>query len=150
MTIRLRLDPGDPDPLFRQLVRAVKRDVATGRLRAGDRLPSVRDLAKTLLVNPNTVAKAYAVLESEGVTVSRRGAGTSVADVRPTMRSDESRRLLRRALEAALVDALHRGLSEEQVRAEFDEALGELAFPRSDCAADGAGPHDDSDNEEAP
>jgi len=56
--IALRIDPTRPEPLFQQLVDAVKDGVARGRLSAGDRLPSVRELAKELVINPNTIAKA--------------------------------------------------------------------------------------------
>jgi GntR family transcriptional regulator len=119
----LRVDPADPEPLFSQLVAAVKRAVATGRLRAGDKLPSVRELAAELTINPNTIAKAYHALETEGVTVSRHGSGTFVADRRVTLRRPEQIRRLRDALDALLSDAVHLGLSEEDVRGGFDDAM---------------------------
>ncbi len=125
----LRVDPASPEPLFAQLVAAVKRAVATGRLRAGDRLPSVRELAAELTINPNTIAKAYQALEAEGVTVSRHGSGTFVADRRVTVRRSEQKRRVREGLDALLSDALHLGLSEDDVRDEFDDAVRRVRWP---------------------
>ncbi len=124
------IDPAGGEPLFQQLVNAIRRDVATGRLRPGDRLPSVRDLAKDLVLNPNTVAKAYAALETEGVTASRRGAGTFVADsnARAVLKSDERRRRFREALEAALSDAVHLGMSAEEVERTIAASMKRFRF----------------------
>jgi len=124
----LRVDPASPEPLFAQLVAAVKRAVATGKLRAGDKLPSVRELAAELTINPNTIAKAYQALESEGVTMSRHGQGTFVADRRITVRRPEQKRRLREGLDALMSDAVHLGLSEDDVREEFDDAMKRVRF----------------------
>jgi GntR family transcriptional regulator len=119
----IRIDPASRDPLFTQIVESVKRDVGTGRLKPGDRLPSVRDLAKDLVINPNTIAKAYQVLEAEGVTVSRRGAGTFIADRRPRLAAGERRRRLGAAMDALLSEAVHLGLTEEEIRAALEAAI---------------------------
>jgi len=126
--IALRIDPTRPEPLFQQLVDAVKDGVARGRLSAGDRLPSVRELAKELVINPNTIAKAYRVLEAEGLTYSRRGTGTFIAERRIVMTSEERLRRFRRGLEPLLADAAHMGLTEEELRKSFDEALRRFRF----------------------
>ncbi len=122
------IQPSGSEPLFQQIVNSVKRGVATGRLRPGDKLPSVRDLAKELVINPNTVARAYQVLESEGVTLSRRGAGTFVAERRVVMRRDAMRRQLEEALAAALTDAVNQGLAEEDMRKSFEAVLRRFRF----------------------
>jgi GntR family transcriptional regulator len=119
----LRVDPSAPEPVFQQIVDHVKRAIATGQIRPDDRLPSVRDLAKELLINPNTIARAYQVLEAEGVTYSRRGAGTFIAATKPVVKAEERRRRFREAIEAALADAFHLGLSEEEARKAFDAAM---------------------------
>jgi len=119
----LRVDPSLGDPVFQQIVGFVKREIATGRLEPDERLPSVRDLAKELVINPNTIARAYQALEAEGVTYSRRGAGTFVAATKPSVTAAERRRRFREAIEAALADAFHLGLSEEEARKAFDAAM---------------------------
>jgi len=122
------IDPSRSEPLFQQIVAAVKRDVATGRLRPGDRLPTVRESALDLVVNPNTIAKAYRVLEAEGVTVSRRGAGTFIAPHRPTTSRRERVRAFREALDEALADAVHRGLTRAEAERAIESALKRFRF----------------------
>src|ERR1044071_2060980 len=77
------LSPSHPMPLYAQLTRAIQFAIATARLRAGDQLPTVRQLAVDLRVNANTVAKVYLALEREGVLVTKRGVGTFIADAQP-------------------------------------------------------------------
>ena len=72
------INPADPMPLYVQLTRAIQFAVTTGRLRIGDQLPTVRQLAVDLRINANTVAKVYAELERDGVVETRRGVGTFV------------------------------------------------------------------------
>ncbi|MFZ5817314.1 MAG: GntR family transcriptional regulator [Bacillota bacterium] len=76
----LHIDPSSGTPIYRQIVDQVRQAVASGVLRAGDKLPSVRDMAVELAVNPNTIAKAYQELERDGVIITPRGRGSFVAD----------------------------------------------------------------------
>jgi GntR family transcriptional regulator len=73
-----QVSAADPTPLYAQLDRAIRAAIATGRLRTGDQLPTVRQMAVDLRINANTVAKVYAELERAGVLESRRGVGTFV------------------------------------------------------------------------
>lgn len=123
-----KVDPQSSEPLFQQIVNRVKQAVAVGRLKPGDRLPSVRELAKELVINPNTIARAFRELEGEGITLSRRGSGTFVAERKVVLKAEERRRRLREALEAALRDAVHLGLDEQEVRKVFDAALAKYRF----------------------
>jgi len=123
-----KVDPQSSEPLFQQIVNRVKQAVAVGRLKPGDRLPSVRELAKELVINPNTIARAFRELEGEGVTLSRRGSGTFVAERKVVLKAEERRRRLREALEAALRDAVNLGLDEQEVRKVFDAALAKYRF----------------------
>jgi GntR family transcriptional regulator len=72
------IDPKDPMPLYAQLDRAIRSAIATGRLRAGDQLPTVRQLAVDLRINANTVARVFGELERAGVVETRRGVGTFI------------------------------------------------------------------------
>ncbi len=78
--MQIALDSEDGRPVFRQIVDEIQRGVATGLLRADDPLPAVRELAKQLKVNPNTVQQAYRELERSGGAYVRRGVGTFVAE----------------------------------------------------------------------
>ncbi len=124
----LRIDPSGAGPVFQQIVDHVKRAIATAQLDPEDRLPSVRELAKELVINPNTIARAYQVLDAEGITYSRRGAGTFIAAHKPVVKGEERRRRFREAIEAALADAFHTGVSEEEARRAFDAALKRFRF----------------------
>jgi GntR family transcriptional regulator len=79
--LAFRIDVDDPRPVFRQIVDEVQRSIAVGVLKAGDPLPAVRQLAKQLKVNANTVQHAYQALEGEGSVYVKRGIGTFVASV---------------------------------------------------------------------
>jgi len=108
------LDPRDERPLYLQIVDQVRRALLVGTLRAEDPLPSVRELASELVVNPRTVSQAYGELEKEGVIYVRRGQGTFVA---PTIHPDrrERRALVRGVAERALVEARRNGLGVDEL-----------------------------------
>jgi GntR family transcriptional regulator len=76
----LRLNPLSGTPLYLQLVEHLKHSIATGAIRAGEQLPSVRKMAEDLLINPNTVVRAYRDLESEGMVELRHGSGVFVSE----------------------------------------------------------------------
>jgi GntR family transcriptional regulator len=112
------LDPSDPTPLYAQLERAIRAAIAAGKLRTGDRLPTVRQLAVDLKVNANTVAKVYAELERAGVLATQRGIGTFVRDNPPpapaTSRRDRER-VLRPHVDRLLADASAIGIPLHEV-----------------------------------
>ncbi len=76
--LRLNVDLTSPVPAFQQVVQAIKIEILSGRLKDGDRLPPIRELAKILKLNPNTVAKAYYTLEEEAMVEGRPGSGNWV------------------------------------------------------------------------
>jgi GntR family transcriptional regulator len=90
-----------------QVIDQVKRDIALGRLVEGDRLPTVRDLAIRLAINPNTMAKAYKLLEQEGVIVTRAGAGAFVAAIESGLNKAVKKRIISESMERTAVDAFH-------------------------------------------
>jgi len=108
------VDSADPTPLYAQLDRSIRAAIAAGRLKVGDRLPTVRQLAVDLRINANTVAKVYAELERAGVLATQRGIGTFVRDtptaVGPTTRRDREREL-RPLVDRLLADASAFGIS---------------------------------------
>jgi GntR family transcriptional regulator len=119
----IRVDPGSGVPITRQIVDEIRARCASGTLHTGDRLPSVRELARQLSVNQNTVLRAYERLTAEGVLELRHGEGTFVAEFSAgrhlkrelSALEDEAERLVRRA--ATL------GLSPDDVRAVIEEAI---------------------------
>jgi len=94
---KLRIDATLPVPIWSQIEDGVRHLVASGALKPGDPLPSVRDLAREQRINPNTVAKAYQRLVDAGVLETRRGEGTFVAEHPPALPAGERERVLREA-----------------------------------------------------
>src|SRR5512134_1977694 len=94
---RLAVDPALPVPIWSQIEDGVRHLVASGALRPGDAIPSVRDLAREQRINPNTVAKAYQRLVEAGVLETRRGEGTFVAERPPALAAGERERVLAEA-----------------------------------------------------
>ena len=129
------LDPRDERPLYLQIMDQVRRALVVGTLRAEDPLPSVRELAAELVVNPRTVSQAYGELEREGVIYVRRGQGTFVAtSIHPDRH--ERRALARGVAERALVDASRNGLGVEELVTMIREvAAGEAGEPARSAAA---------------
>ncbi len=113
--LHLSINQGDGTPLYLQLERQLKHLIATARLSAGDELPSVRALAQQLVINPNTVVRAYRELEAAGLIYTKRGSGTYVAD-RPVPYSDEERRrILSERLDAVVVESRNLGYTADEV-----------------------------------
>ena len=103
---RIRVDPTLPVPIWSQIEEAIRYLVASGALRPGEAVPSVRDLAREQKINPNTVAKAYQRLVDGGILETRRGEGTFVAERPPALPAAERARVLREgALRFATVAA---------------------------------------------
>jgi GntR family transcriptional regulator len=101
--------------VYDQVVRQVKFSVADGALRSGEMVPSVRELARELAINPNTVARAYRQLQDDGVLESVRGVGLSISSTARRQCQAERTRLIRARLRLVLEEALHSGLDASQI-----------------------------------
>ena len=111
------IDPHDPTPIYAQLERGLRAAIVTNRLRPGDQLPTVRQLAVDLQVNANTVARVYAELERSGVIETRRGVGSFITaagrlEARP---AEEKARSLRGFVTKVLADAAAAGFTLDEV-----------------------------------
>ncbi len=118
-----RPNPASGVPIYLQLMEQVKHSIETGALRPGEQLPGIRPLAEQLVINPNTVAKAYRELEHEGVIELRHGAGAFVAaQARPKKVTEKLR--AGQAIVAAAVERLRRsGVTNEEIRRLFEAEL---------------------------
>lgn len=118
-----RPNPSSGVPIYLQLMEQVKHGIETGAVRPGEQLPGIRPLAEALVINPNTVAKAYRELEHEGVIELRQGAGAFVsAQARAKKQTDRLR--AGQALVAAAVERLRaRGVTHDEIRRLFEAEL---------------------------
>ena len=115
-------------PIYLQLVEQVKHAIEIGALRAGDKLPGIRPLSEELVINVNTVAKAYRELEREGVVELRHGAGAFVADTAGARKGDADKFRGAQAVVNETVGQLRsRGLSDNEIRRLFEAELAGVA-----------------------
>ena len=102
-------------PIYVQVMQQIKYLVASGRLQPGDELPSIRTLAEQLIVNPNTIARAYRELETAGVVEKRRTAGTFIAETGSPLARKERLKLLKERIDQLLVEAFQMGYELDEV-----------------------------------
>ena len=119
-----RLDPRSPIPLYDQIATRIRVAVAAGELEAGASLPSVRQLATGLRVNPATVVQAYRELEADGFVEMRQGAGTFVRAVETKQRSSERAKQAGRLVRSMLGEAARLGLESEEIAEALSRELG--------------------------
>lgn len=115
MTIKIQLDIKSGVPFYRQVIDQVKSAIATGNLEPGDRLPTVRQLAVDLSVNPNTVSRAYTELELTGLVETQMGSGTFVGPRKVQQDDVERRRILDQICQEFLSRASSHGFSLEDI-----------------------------------
>jgi len=134
--MEIRIEPDSTVPIYLQIIYAIKHQVASGRLKGGEQLPTVRRLATHLRINPNTVARAYEALDAEGVITTQRGRGTYVRehpdDVHLTkVRKDH----LKAMMDNVVNNALSLGYPAEEIRAAFEIELARWVRERRSTAA---------------
>ena len=119
----IRVDATSFVPIYEQIKQGIVRLVATGRLKVGEPLPSIRDLAAEIIVNPNTVARAYRELEQGGLVLTQKGRGSFVADrARPDMDRDIKVHL-GQAMDEAIAEARRFDLDAGAIRELFEDRL---------------------------
>ena len=122
---RLKVEPSEPRPIWSQVEDGMRRLLAAGTIVPGDSVPSVRDLATELRINPATVSRAYQRLVAAGLLEVRRGDGTYVSETPPVVRKSEQTRLLRQAAvtfaSAAITHGADRQGALDAVREAYDE-----------------------------
>ncbi len=132
----IHIDPQSAEPIFEQIAFAVKASVARGEAKEGYKLPSVRELARELAINPNTVVRAYDSLERDGVILRRKGSGCFLtghgSELAPARKLEQLDALMRRAT----TEAYHLGFTQEDIRDSLERHLESLKFqaPNEDQA----------------
>ena len=117
----LTIDKNSSKPYYEQLVLGIKQQVVTGILQPGDRLPSVRELAKVLLMNPNTISKAYKVLEVENVIVTVKGKGTFIKNTENIPRDEFRIQQLKQNFQALIIEAMQLQVTKHELISWLEE-----------------------------
>jgi GntR family transcriptional regulator len=113
--MELQVTTSGREPIYQQLVGQIREGVARGKLRSGERLPSVRELSRKLVVNPNTIARVYTELERDGLLYTRPGSGVFVAEPSNDLTKAARRKKLLGMLDTFLTEAVHLGFAREDV-----------------------------------
>ena len=121
--MQFKIDPDNGCPIYEQIARQIKYAIAEGTLTAGQLVPSVRELAKSAAINPNTVQRAYLDLQNEEVIETLRGRGMAVCIGAKKRCVSDRQSQLRDRLEDLVREAIHAGLESEQLQKMFDNAL---------------------------
>ncbi len=122
----VKIDKDSHRPFYEQLVIGIKEDILQGILEPGDQIPSVREMAKILLMNPNTISKAYKVLESEQVLVTVKGKGTFVKQVESRPRDLRRIEELQQQFNELVIEAKHLQVTETEIKQWLKEAEAKL------------------------
>jgi GntR family transcriptional regulator len=131
----IRIDSSSGVPIWQQVVAQVTRQAVSGAIVAGDQLPTVRDLASELRINPNTVAKAYQELERSGLVATKRGLGTFILEHSGKDASPDAIKALHERIDAAIVEAMQIRLDEASFIAVVQERMSKLAIASTNAAA---------------
>ena len=127
--MQIRIDNASGRPVYQQIIDQVKRDIAMGRLTRDEKLPTVRQLAGRLVINPNTIAKAYRQLEQEGIIVTKPGAGAFVANLDSNLSRAVKRRIVCEELERIAVEAFHMQIDTKSLAQLFGDAVEKFNLP---------------------
>jgi GntR family transcriptional regulator len=119
----IKVDTSSFVPIYEQIKKEFKKEVFRGDLKPNDTLPSIRDLATELLINPNTVARAYRELEMDGFIYTRKGKGCYVADDSTQLMIEERKSILVKSFDEVIDEAKKFGLDREDIKKLFEERL---------------------------
>ena len=122
----LKIHPGDATPVYAQVMQQMKYAIAAGAFKPGDRLPTVRELAAQLLINPNTVLKVYGELEHEGVVVSQKGRGIFVANHAQGRSVKDREKMLLERCRALVADGIYLDLALPRIQKMIEEEYRKL------------------------
>jgi GntR family transcriptional regulator len=123
VSLTFYINTGSDTPIYKQIADHIRLCVATGRVEIGEQLPSVRALAEQLVLNPNTVAKAYGELSRDGIIESRAGRGIFIIHKRRVFSSEEAWRRLDPSLDALIGEAMALDIKPEELRYAFEKKI---------------------------
>jgi GntR family transcriptional regulator len=134
--MQIRIDNASGRAVYQQIIDQIKRDIALGRLIKAEKLPTVRQLAAQLAINPNTIGKAYRQLEQEGIIVTKAGAGAFVASLDSSLSRAVKKRVISEELERIAVEAFHMQIDAPTLLEWFNNAVEKFNLPPKERRSD--------------
>jgi GntR family transcriptional regulator len=119
------VDPESGIPIYRQIIQQIEYAILSGRMKPGDKLPTIRSLAIELRINPNTIAKAYGELEIRGILITQVGSGTYVSDKKPVQEADERNRKIQAVIGRFVQEMQNLGVRKEGIKKLIEHYLVE-------------------------
>ena len=126
--MQFRIDNSSERPIYQQIIDQIKRDIALNKLQENEKLPTVRQLAGQLVINPNTIAKAYRQLERDGIIVTKAGAGAFVAELNSSLSRSVRRKIINQRLELIAVEAIHMQMDKKTLTELFNSTLEKFKY----------------------
>jgi GntR family transcriptional regulator len=130
--MQIHIDNASGRPVYQQIIDQIKRDIALARLVKDEKLPTVRQFAAQLAINPNTIAKAYRQLEQEGIIVTKPGAGAFVASLDSSLSETVKMKVISEELERIVVEAFHMQIDGPTLLEWFNSAVEKFNFPEKE------------------
>jgi GntR family transcriptional regulator len=115
--VNFSLDPSNGAPIYRQIIQQIEYAILSGRMKPGDRLPTIRTLAVDLKTNPNTIAKAYSELEIRGILATQVGSGTYISDKKPVLEDDSLNRKIKEVIGKFINEMSDLGVEKRELNA---------------------------------
>jgi len=123
MAIWIQISSGSDKPIYAQIVEQVSKSIAKGHLAIGDKLPAVRKLAGELIINPNTVANAYKILEQMQLVVTKTGSGTYVSDIKQRSKDASKINILAQRMDNLIAQGLNLGIKKDDLIDMFKQRI---------------------------
>ncbi len=128
--MQFKIDNASDRPVYQQIIDQIKRDVASGKLTTDEKIPTVRELAAQLAINPNTIGKAYRSLEQQGIITTKPGAGAFIANLDSNLSNSVKKRLICSELEHIIVDAYHMQIDKQTLKTWFGDVIEKFKLPK--------------------
>ncbi|SES66942.1 GntR family transcriptional regulator [Salinibacillus kushneri] len=128
--LHLLLDPRSNTPLYEQIIQQVREHIAQGILKPGEKIPSIRSLSKELMINPNTVSKAYKELEKLGIFETYQGYGTYINNRLDQMIGNQEKHHVKEKVKKVVIDSIYAGIQLHEITKWVEEYYKEMGGHR--------------------
>ncbi len=127
----IKIDLNSSVPIYAQIFDQIKRNIALGILKTGDKLPSVREMSASLLINPNTIVKIYTELERESIIYTKKGVGSFVSEQTLKLIAPRRKKIICEMIEKAFIESVHLGMTADDFEKISKDKINELVSDKN-------------------